>query len=90
LDPRQYRREILRALGADISDELLYCEEMIYDNPKNYQVWHHRKTLVNESGKFEGELAFTALQLQEEPKNYHAWQYRLGKGIDENNCNSRF
>ncbi|CAK5031523.1 unnamed protein product [Meloidogyne enterolobii] len=33
-----YRRKVLRALGLNIEDELKYCETVIGENPKNYQV----------------------------------------------------
>ena len=41
-----YRREVLRATGADMREELLYSREMIEEHPKNYQVWQHRRVLV--------------------------------------------
>lgn len=53
-----FRRDVLQALGiptiitADgISDEFdkefQFSVEMIEENQKNYQVWHHRKSLVS-------------------------------------------
>ena len=33
-----FRREVLKAIGADLKDELQYSREMIEDHPKNYQV----------------------------------------------------
>ena len=41
-----YRREVLRATGADIREELQYSREMIEEHPKNYQVWQHRRVIV--------------------------------------------
>lgn len=36
---RQYRRRILKALNADLADEFRFTEEMLNENPKNYQIW---------------------------------------------------
>ena len=33
-----FRREVLKAIGADLKDELHYSREMIEEHPKNYQV----------------------------------------------------
>jgi len=54
----QYRRDTLDALGIpqkisnqelkpDFDTEVTFSTELIEDNPKNYQVWHHRKVLVS-------------------------------------------
>jgi len=71
-----YRREVLKAIDADLNAELKYCRDIIEDHPKNYQVWQHRRVLVewlNDSGS---ELRFTELILAQDQKNYHAWQHR--------------
>ncbi|KAI1704429.1 protein prenyltransferase alpha subunit repeat domain-containing protein [Ditylenchus destructor] len=72
----QYRRNILKALNKDIAEELRFCEEMAAENPKNYQIWHHRRMLVLMSNDYSQELEFTTIQLEDDSKNYHAWQYR--------------
>ncbi|KAI1710890.1 protein prenyltransferase alpha subunit repeat domain-containing protein [Ditylenchus destructor] len=72
----QYRRNLLKTLNKDIAEELRFCEEMAAENPKNYQIWHHRRVLVEMSKDYSQELEFTATQLQDDSKNYHAWQYR--------------
>jgi len=71
-----YRREVLKAIDADLKAELKYCRDIIEEHPKNYQVWQHRRVLVewlNDSGS---ELRFTELILAQDQKNYHAWQHR--------------
>eukprot|EP00090_Calanus_glacialis_P025320 TRINITY_DN3953_c0_g1_i1.p1 TRINITY_DN3953_c0_g1~~TRINITY_DN3953_c0_g1_i1.p1 ORF type:complete len:332 (+),score=113.74 TRINITY_DN3953_c0_g1_i1:37-1032(+) len=71
-----YRRVVLKAIGADIKEELQYCREIIEEHPKNYQVWQHRRALIellNEPGT---ELRFTEVILAIDQKNYHAWQHR--------------
>jgi len=39
---------ILRELGADLWRELDYIKSVIVENAKNYQVWHHRKCVVEQ------------------------------------------
>lgn len=36
---RHTRRELLKALGADLEAELEFVGEKILESPKNYQVW---------------------------------------------------
>ncbi|XP_076668379.1 farnesyl transferase alpha isoform X1 [Andrena cerasifolii] len=72
----QYRREILKALGKDLRDELKYINKMIRYYSKNYQVWHHRKVIVEWLQDASEELKFTEKILTEDAKNYHAWQHR--------------
>lgn len=60
-------------------------------NPKNYQIWYHRRTLLEgllsnekideeDSPKIleiaEKELKYVELVLEEDAKNYHAWSHR--------------
>lgn len=72
----QYRRDILRALGSDLYEELDYLEEVIRDNAKNYQVWHHRRVIVEMLNNPSKELELTEVALERDNKNYHAWQHR--------------
>lgn len=49
------------------------------DNPKNYQIWYHRRALLEEHGIqdfLESELAYVAEVIDEDSKNYHAWSHR--------------
>ncbi|XP_052861707.1 protein farnesyltransferase/geranylgeranyltransferase type-1 subunit alpha [Anopheles cruzii] len=72
----QYRRDILKALGADLFEELSYIGKVIAENPKNYQVWHHRRVIVEWMDDPSSELALTESILDMDAKNYHAWQHR--------------
>uniref|UniRef100_A0A182SH16 Protein farnesyltransferase/geranylgeranyltransferase type-1 subunit alpha n=1 Tax=Anopheles maculatus TaxID=74869 RepID=A0A182SH16_9DIPT len=72
----QYRRDILKALNADLYEELSYIGRVIVDNPKNYQVWHHRRVIVEWLDDPTSELALTESILDMDAKNYHAWQHR--------------
>lgn len=49
---------------------------MIRYYSKNYQVWHHRKVIVEWLQDASEELKFTENILIEDAKNYHAWQHR--------------
>lgn len=73
---RQYRRECLKALKSDLNEELDYLDGFSRDNPKNYQIWHHRRTIVEWLGNGDRELAFCEAVFAEDAKNYHAWAHR--------------
>ena len=46
------------------------------ENPKNYQIWYHRRAIVEEHGDAAGELEFCAKVFATDAKNYHAWAHR--------------
>lgn len=71
-----FRRDILRALNTNLYEELEYTEEIICRNPKSYQVWHHRRVIVEWLNDGSKELALTEQVLNMDAKNYHAWQHR--------------
>lgn len=70
------RRDILRALDTNLQNELNYTEEIISRNPKSYQVWHHRRVIVEWLNEGAKELELTEHILGMDAKNYHAWQHR--------------
>lgn len=72
----QFRREVLKAMDKDLHEELKFLGKHIKSQPKNYQVWHHRKVLIEWLQDASQELALTESMLAKEAKNYHAWQYR--------------
>jgi hypothetical protein len=43
---------------------------------KNYQIWHHRHTIIDALGSPEGEPEFINTMLEQDSKNYHVWSYR--------------
>lgn len=49
---------------------------MIKYNSKNYQVWHHRRIIVEWLQDPSEELSFIETVLCKDAKNYHAWQHR--------------
>ena len=59
-----------------MNEELSFVEDIIDDNPKNYQVWHHRRVIVEWLNDPSHELELTENILSRDAKNYHAWQHR--------------
>ena len=49
-------------------------------NPKNYQIWYHRRSLLSlltiTSTTFATELQYVTEVLLDDSKNYHAWSHR--------------
>ncbi|KAG5875822.1 hypothetical protein JTB14_008136 [Gonioctena quinquepunctata] len=72
----QYRRDILKGLNKDLQEELEFIEKTILRQSKNYQVWHHRKILVEWLKDPSKEKFVTEAVLAKDAKNYHAWQHR--------------
>ncbi|KAF7286777.1 hypothetical protein GWI33_004399 [Rhynchophorus ferrugineus] len=72
----QFRREILKALNKDLNEELEYIGKVILKQTKNYQVWHHRRIIVEWLQDPSKEKYLTEKSLSEDAKNYHAWQHR--------------
>ncbi|KAI8058134.1 hypothetical protein BDF22DRAFT_23871 [Syncephalis plumigaleata] len=71
-----YRKDILLGIDADLEKELEFIARMANENPKCYQLWHHRQVIIEHMGDASRELAFIEGALKEDPKNFHAWSYR--------------
>jgi protein farnesyltransferase/geranylgeranyltransferase type-1 subunit alpha len=83
-----HRQLVSQALGRSWRQELQWCTSLADDNPKNYQIWQHRRWCLNcgiTSGEFvvadaQCELDFLAEFLtnpdHSDHKNYHAWSNR--------------
>lgn len=71
-----YRRTCLYALNSDLKLELDFLNKIARFNPKNYQIWHHRKEIVEKFGNPSMELGLTQKMFDDDAKNYHAWGYR--------------
>jgi protein farnesyltransferase/geranylgeranyltransferase type-1 subunit alpha len=68
-------------LNGSLTDELEFIDAIAEENPKNYQIYHHRQTIVEEMSKrglanFKRELDFTEQLIDADQKNYHVWSYR--------------
>nr|CAG8485987.1 5432_t:CDS:2 [Entrophospora candida] len=64
-----------RALN-NLYEELEYVKNQILENPKNYQLWHHRHVIVEKLEDHSSEISFIEDVLRDDAKNYHAWTYR--------------
>ena len=53
-----------------------YIRGVIEENPKNYQVWQHRRSIVESLNEPQHELRLCEIILAGDAKNYHAWQHR--------------
>ena len=84
----QTRRTCIETMDyslADYSDELSMVDSWCARNPKNYQVWFHRRWLIDRIADespscdqlVESELRRLEESFEEEPKNYNAWSHRL-------------
>lgn len=83
-----YRFSIIQALNIPLRDEIEWLNDVSMANLKNYQIWHHRRLLMDhyypllksqpeEVEKLaKSEQAFLAQILAEDTKNYHVWSYR--------------
>ena len=67
---------LLKELGKDLNEELRMLTKIIDQNSKNYQVWQHRRNMVELLQDPSQEIEFTEMILRKDSKNYHAWQYR--------------
>ncbi|KAF1971439.1 CaaX farnesyltransferase alpha subunit [Bimuria novae-zelandiae CBS 107.79] len=71
-----YRAKILHEIKADLRKEIDWLNPTALQHLKNYQIWHHRQTIVDALGSPKGEADFIAIMLKEDSKNYHVWSYR--------------
>lgn len=76
---RQYRYQTLLAINAPLDVELKLMDELAVKFLKTYQVWHHRRLLLQHGVLGDSpaiELVFIAEGLSKDEKNYHTWAYR--------------
>jgi protein farnesyltransferase/geranylgeranyltransferase type-1 subunit alpha len=73
---RLYRSKTLSELKADLRKEIEWLNPTALKHLKNYQIWHHRQTIVDRLGSPEGEADFISTMLEQDVKNYHVWSYR--------------
>jgi protein farnesyltransferase/geranylgeranyltransferase type-1 subunit alpha len=73
---RLYRAKTLHAIDRPLKDEIAWLNPTALKHLKNYQIWHHRHTIIDEIGSPEGEADFISSMLELDSKNYHVWSYR--------------
>jgi protein farnesyltransferase/geranylgeranyltransferase type-1 subunit alpha len=64
-------------MNFDLDEELDFLDSIIVENQKNYQIWHHRKAIVEKSQNASREKPILNLIFEDEPKNFHAWCHRI-------------
>lgn len=72
----QYRYETILALDSPLDVELELMDELAVKFLKTYQVWHHRRLLLQLTRHPARELTFIAKSLAVDAKNYHTWSHR--------------
>ncbi|KAL9605165.1 MAG: hypothetical protein Q9219_000099 [cf. Caloplaca sp. 3 TL-2023] len=64
-------------LQDDILEELRWLDGTSLRHLKNYQIWHHRQTMMSHLTSLPStELPFLARMFSKDAKNYHVWSYR--------------
>lgn len=71
-----YRRKCLKHLSCNVADELKFVEKLATKHPKNYQIWFHRRAVVELTKHTDEEDRFVRKALMIDSKNYHAWGHR--------------
>lgn len=71
-----WRRLCLDNLKSNLKNELFYISDKALESPKNYQIWYHRRAIVDKLNDGSNEIIFTARILEDDSKNYHAWSHR--------------
>ena len=72
------RRECLdKVKEIDPKEELNWLDSIQESNQKNYQIWHHRKLLIEKLNDASHEKNMLDKIFSSEPKNFHAWTHRI-------------
>ncbi|KAF2474885.1 farnesyltransferas-like protein [Lindgomyces ingoldianus] len=71
-----YRARALEQTDTSLADEIAWLNPTALMHLKNYQIWHHRQTIIDRLGSPDGEADFIATMLGQDSKNYHVWSYR--------------
>ena len=82
-----WRRKCLEKCGGQILlDEIRFVDDWCVKSPKNYQLWFHRRWLVEAlltrdletvEALAASESAALDLLIDAEPKHYHGWSHRM-------------
>jgi len=75
-----FRRLCVEATGRNWKTELDWVNSLASDNPKNYQIWFHRRCCIDKLNDPGQELKWVEDYLTdpelEDAKNYHVWGHR--------------
>ncbi|CAD8054377.1 unnamed protein product [Paramecium sonneborni] len=71
------RRKCLKQLNKDLSKEIEFINMVTISNQKVYQIWEHRRQVIDEINDCKGEIEFLHKILDDDNKNYHGWSYRV-------------
>lgn len=72
-----HRRLCLDHLNLSLEAELKWLDSIMIENQKNYQIWHHRKVIIEKLNDPSHEKSVLDLVFKDEPKNFHAWCHRI-------------
>ena len=72
-----HRRLCLDKININLQEELNWLDLIGVENQKNYQIWQHRKIIVERTGDYSHEKIFLNQVFEDEPKNFHAWCHRI-------------
>ena len=76
MTPRLYRAKTVSEIGRSLQEEIAWLNPTALRYLKNYQIWHHRQTIIDTLGSPDGEAEFINTMLEQDTKNYHVWSYR--------------
>jgi len=71
-----YRARVVFNINRDLREEIDWLNPTALQHLKNYQIWHHRQTIIDRLDSAEGEQDFIAQMFALDAKNYHVWSYR--------------
>ena len=74
-----YRRKWLDEIGTpeDWKWEIVFLNSIGVELEKNYQIWHHRRCIVQTLNDPSAEKDYLDTIFESDDKNYHAWSYRV-------------
>lgn len=85
------RRQCLNQIKEiDAKEELNWLDKQMVENQKNYQIWHHRKLLIELLNDASHEKKVLDNVFESEPKNFHAWSHRIWMIRRFNNVEGEF
>ena len=85
------RRQCLNQIKEiDAKEELNWLDKQMVVNQKNYQIWHHRKLLIELLNDASHEKKVLDEVFESEPKNFHAWSHRIWMIRRFNNIEGEF